>query len=174
MLMRLLKQLVRISRVCVWMIALGVFVLLNCASPDSDGVEDDDSSDDDTIDDDDTATDDDSAGDDDSEPPNNPPTMPTIEIRPEIPVTGDDLLCFMTELSTDPDGDSVSYQYIWTNNGVTTAYDGDTLPASFTEYEHEYTCMVTPTDGQDPTRSGSIKPVEITGVFMKTQSHQLA
>jgi len=26
----------------------------------------------------------------------------------------------------------------------------------------------------DPTRSGSIKPVEITGVFMKTQSHQLA
>jgi len=25
-----------------------------------------------------------------------------------------------------------------------------------------------------PTRSGSIKPVEITGVFMKTQSHQLA
>ncbi len=135
----------RMTRITI----LGLLLLVGCAADDHDTVSDDDIADDDSADDDDIAPDDDSAGDDDTTPPNNPPTMPTIEIRPEIPVTGDDLLCFITEMSTDPDGDSVSYQYLWTNNGVTTAYDGDTMPASFTEYEHEYTCMVTPTDGQD-------------------------
>ena len=65
------------------------------------------------------------------------------------------LVCAIDEESTDADGDAVSYTFAWDVDGApfsdtdTTTEAGDTIPASATSADEEWTCTVTPNDGED-------------------------
>jgi len=88
---------------------------------------------------------------------NNPPTPPTASVSPASPNKGSSLVCSITTQSTDPDGDTVTYMYEWLKDAEATpvytasasSSTSSTLPASVTLVQgSQYTCKVTPSDGQ--------------------------
>jgi hypothetical protein len=85
---------------------------------------------------------------------NTAPTAPGVAIEPEKPGVDDDLVCRVTGPSTDVDFDTVAYTVRWTVDGAaftratTTTITGDTVPAAETEDGQEWTCAVTPNDGE--------------------------
>jgi hypothetical protein len=98
---------------------------------------------------------------------NTVPTQPTVQITPTAPVEGDELLCSVTVDSTDADGDSVDYSFVWTyDDGLgstgtasgamlaTTVYTDDTVLAGETVVDETWTCTVTPNDGTDDGVAG--------------------
>jgi hypothetical protein len=106
---------------------------------------------------------------------NTPPTAPGVAIDPSSPVTGDDLICEVVTPSSDDDGDTVSYTITWEVDGVaypagsldtadtgfswvgptTTTLTDDTVPAEDAALGVEWTCTVTPNDGDDDGPSAS-------------------
>jgi len=87
---------------------------------------------------------------------NSPPTDPSVAIDPGGPGDDDDLICDVTTVSTDADGDSLTYTTTWTRNSSswsgstsTTVYPGDTIDASDTALKDEWSCTVTVSDGTD-------------------------
>lgn len=83
------------------------------------------------------------------------PTAPVVSITPTEPEIGvDDLLCAVDTDSTDVDGDSISYTFEWTVNGVAfnsatdSATDSLVDAADITDGD-EWICTVTPDDGTD-------------------------
>jgi hypothetical protein len=110
-------------------------------------------------------------------PVNDPPTAPVVDVTPNLPLTTDDLVCTVTTLSTDPDGDTITYFYEWYKNGilqsdettVTTALT-DTVSSTKTAKGEVWKCVVTPYDGtvngtsaQDQVTIGN-SPPSIEGV----------
>ena len=94
---------------------------------------------------------------------NNPPTQPTVDVTPDFPSESDDLLCTITIASTDPDGDPITYTYVWDEDGTIIQSNSkpgltDTLDSSKTSDGSTYTCTVTPNDGIDdgPSDSDSV------------------
>ncbi len=92
---------------------------------------------------------------------NSLPTAPTVSISPTDPIEAvDPLLCTSTT-STDADGDTISYTYSWTVDGVsfanptTTVATGDTVPAVSTLSDDVWVCTVTVSDGRGGGNSGS-------------------
>ena len=90
---------------------------------------------------------------------NTAPSDPQISIAPLEPVAGsDDLVCSIDVLSTDSDGDSVVYAYVWTDpsgsvvQSSSTASLTDVLSGSMT-VEGLWTCTVTASDGFDSSQS---------------------
>jgi hypothetical protein len=92
---------------------------------------------------------------------NMPPTAPTISISPEDPTEDDDLVCIVDVDSTDADGDSVSYSIEWMVDGTvytgatTTMETGDTVSSAATGSGEDWTCTLTPNDGEDAGESGT-------------------
>ena len=93
---------------------------------------------------------------------NTPPGAPTVSIDPEEPIAGqDNLVCQVDTDSSDLDADTISYTIAWEVDGVpytaasTTAVAGDTVPAGDTIEEDEWTCTVTPNDGDEDGASAS-------------------
>ena len=91
---------------------------------------------------------------------NTPPIMPHIEITPNPALEGvDDLLCSITTISQDDDGDTVFYEYQWfdpdQNLIQTTSGTADTtdILSSSAIYVGDWTCMVTPSDSEDDGQS---------------------
>jgi hypothetical protein len=89
---------------------------------------------------------------------NTPPTAPTVDVTPDLPVSSDDLTCSASG-STDIDGDSVSYLYAWykdtvLQSGLTTG----TVSSGLTGRGDIWKCEVTPNDGTDngPTGEDSV------------------
>jgi hypothetical protein len=87
---------------------------------------------------------------------NTPPTAPGVFLNPTVPYPGgDDILCEISPGSSDDDGDTVSYGFAWTVDGVafsgatTTTHSGDTVPAASTALDQRWACTVTPNDGED-------------------------
>ena len=80
---------------------------------------------------------------------NRAPGAPDIEITPLLPTIGqDELLCSITNLSSDDDDDSVSYSYAWYLDGVlSSTFTGDTIPSTELMESQEWRCVVTPNDG---------------------------
>ena len=84
---------------------------------------------------------------------NSLPSAPGISLSPSAPIEQiDDLICSVDTLSSDLDGDSISYTFAWTVNGA--AYSGasstafvSTVPASVTTSGELWECSVTPNDG---------------------------
>ena len=82
-------------------------------------------------------------------------TAPTISISPNTPLEQvDDVLCSIDSLSTDTDGDPVTYSFSWTVDGTpfTSSIDTattSTISAFDTNGAEEWECTVTPNDGQD-------------------------
>ncbi|MBN2798254.1 MAG: hypothetical protein JXX28_03840 [Deltaproteobacteria bacterium] len=92
---------------------------------------------------------------------NTPPTQPGLTVDPAEPVEGvDDLVCRISALSTDADGDAVSYTLSWDYDGnafggaSTTSRVGDTIEASYTEAEELWTCSAVPSDGASTGLAG--------------------
>ncbi len=85
---------------------------------------------------------------------NTPPEAPTVSISPAAPTTDDDLAVVIEIGAADPDGDSVSYSYAWYRDGVSTGYTADTLPASATSRDQEWSVVVTPYDADGAGEAG--------------------
>jgi formylglycine-generating enzyme required for sulfatase activity len=86
---------------------------------------------------------------------NTAPSAPGVSIDPAEPSAGvDDIICSMDSGSSDADGDTVTYTITWDVDGspysgaTTTSETGDTIPASATSADEEWTCTVTPNDGE--------------------------
>ena len=77
---------------------------------------------------------------------NTPPNAPSVSISPTMPYTNNDLEAIVVS-GGDLDGDTVSHQYAWYNNGAPTSYTASILPASATSYGEQWTVRVTPNDG---------------------------
>ena len=92
---------------------------------------------------------------------NSPPSPPVVNVTPDLPVTTDDLICSITTLSTDPDGDIVTYAYQWHKDDVlqedlTTSI----VSSNYTAKGQVWECVVTASDGID-TSSGGLDEVII-------------
>ena len=78
---------------------------------------------------------------------NRAPGAPTVSITPTEPMPGvDDLTCIVDVDSIDEDGETVSYQYEWFVNGVSSGVTSSLVPSSNTDYSQVWECVVTPYD----------------------------
>ena len=91
------------------------------------------------------------------------PTAPEISISPATPIeTVDDLICSIDIDSIVPNGGVVSYTFSWLLDGApytgqmaTSVYPADTVPASNIQKEQVWTCVVTPSSGNQDGYSGT-------------------
>ena len=74
---------------------------------------------------------------------NSLPTAPSVDIAPD-PATTTDALTATAYGSTDADGQSVSYAYAWSQNGVLTSYAGQSVPSSATAKGDTWSVEATP------------------------------
>ncbi len=79
---------------------------------------------------------------------NQAPGAFTIAIGPAAPVTTDPLIATILSGSVDPDGDAVTYTYLWLADGLPQDdLASDTVPADRTAKGQTWDVSVTPTDG---------------------------
>ncbi|MEC7983594.1 MAG: hypothetical protein VX278_00440, partial [Myxococcota bacterium] len=76
---------------------------------------------------------------------NRAPSAPTVSLTPDPAYIDDTITCTATG-SSDPDGESVSYTYAWTQNGSDRSENGTTLAGSLSSGD-AIVCTVTPSDG---------------------------
>jgi hypothetical protein len=101
---------------------------------------------------------------------NSGPSAPVVAVTPAEPYSDEDLLCEVTEVSIDPDGDPVTYTASWEVNdapftfGSETIVPGDTVPATYTRPEEVWTCVMKATDGKGGNTLGE------TSVFVDSRS----
>ena len=76
---------------------------------------------------------------------NTPPEAPIVTFSPNPAYVSDTITA--TASSSDADGDSVSYTYAWFQNGNSTIYTSQSVPASATIGGDRWTLQVTPNDG---------------------------
>lgn len=79
---------------------------------------------------------------------NGAPSSATIAVGPAWPADGDTLTCSIVGASVDPDGDVVTYRFAWSVDGTDVGITDDTVAASLTSEGQQWTCIVTPTDGE--------------------------
>lgn len=89
---------------------------------------------------------DDSTPTDDSTPDNTAPTAPEVSIDPATPGDGDPLTVTVLVPSEDPDGNTVTYRYAWTQNGVD-AGSTTSISADLTASGDTWSVSVYPSDG---------------------------
>lgn len=87
---------------------------------------------------------------------NIPPTAPVVEIAPIGPTTADPLSCSITVNSHDADGDTVEYAIVWSVDAVDTAIETFTVEAEMTTRGEVWACTVTPYDGLDYGKPGTV------------------
>ena len=76
------------------------------------------------------------------------PSAPDVSLSPDPAVTADDLVASIDTDSVDPEGDTVTYSYAWSVDGVaSSASTTATLPASATAKGELWTVTVIPNDG---------------------------
>ncbi|GDX81987.1 hypothetical protein LBMAG42_37980 [Deltaproteobacteria bacterium] len=81
-----------------------------------------------------------------------PPDIPTVEISPNSPRTGDALTARVS--SSDDDDDALTFAYTWTKNGQ--FYSNETsVPAGVVAHFEEWGCDVTANDGYTSSRAGT-------------------
>lgn len=94
---------------------------------------------------------------------NTAPVATSVTLSPTSPNTNDALVA--TASGTDIDGDSVSFTYSWSINGVLSAASGATLSGStYFDRDDVVTVTITPTDGSDagtPLTSSAITVVNL-------------
>ncbi|MBK9369809.1 MAG: hypothetical protein IPN01_26510 [Deltaproteobacteria bacterium] len=107
---------------------------------------------------------------------NTAPTLTSVSLTPTAPSETDTLTCTPSG-AADVDGDSVSYEYAWTVNGVLISTTTSTLGSSFWQKGDTISCAVTPTDGVDDGAAVSSASVtvgngapSITGVTISPSS----
>lgn len=86
---------------------------------------------------------------------NTPPGAPSVSVTPSGATAGDDLDCGVDVVSTDADGDAVTYTMSWTVDGVdytaatTTTWPADTVDGADVGDTEAWVCTATPNDGDD-------------------------
>ena len=79
---------------------------------------------------------------------NGTPTAPTVEITPDPADTTSTLTASLTAPSTDPEGASIGYSYVWLkNNVIQGSQTAQSIAASDTVKGDQWTVRVTPNDG---------------------------
>ena len=73
-----------------------------------------------------------------------PPSSPTVEVAPVTPFENTELSCTIVEESVDPNGDEVSYSYVWRVDGVEIGFTEPVVPSDMPALCEEWTCVVTP------------------------------
>lgn len=86
---------------------------------------------------------------------NTPPTQPGVSISPSAPEPEDDLICTVSNPSSDADNDSVTYYYEWWQNGSITALTSYVVDESYTAHGDVWECRVYPDDGEDTGTYGT-------------------
>ncbi|MBM3131676.1 MAG: hypothetical protein FJZ95_01410, partial [Chloroflexi bacterium] len=106
--------------------------------------------------------------------PVNPPTAPSVNVTPNLPEYGNDLVCAITAESVDPEGDPVTYSYAWFKDGVLQPeLTTDTVDTSYTEWGETWRCVVTPTDGILNGPSAENEVSIDTGIWTKFSGMQV-
>ena len=101
---------------------------------------------------------------------NTAPEAPTIHIEPSPATSNDALTVVFDAGSYDADGDRITYEYYWYQNGVDSGYTSNPLPASATNRDDVWTVYVVPNDGttEGPSGLDSVtignSPPTLTGV----------
>ena len=104
---------------------------------------------------------------------NTVPEAPTLAFNPTSPGAGVDAIqCEIDTASYDADGDTVSYSFAWTGDGVaypsgfggatgptTTTHTDDTVPAADSDLALDWICTVTPSDGDDGASESALVTV---------------
>lgn len=95
-------------------------------------------------------------------PGNEAPGAATIAVSPALPTDGDDLTCEVRTPAADPDGDTVTYRYAWSVDGVDSGLSASEVANSFTSVGQVWVCTVTPTDGalDGPAATASVTIVD--------------
>jgi len=86
---------------------------------------------------------------------NTAPTTPTVLIDPAAPEPEDSLYCSIQTVSTDADGDAITYYYAWYVNGVLNGESTNVLEYIQTEHGDTVECEVIPNDGEDDGVGGT-------------------
>lgn len=86
---------------------------------------------------------------------NRAPSAPTVSISPAAPADDDVLTCVIDTESVDPDGDTLTYAYAWSVDGADAGVSSATVNAALTEVGQAWTCVVTASDGELESSSGS-------------------
>ncbi len=86
---------------------------------------------------------------------NRAPSAPVVSITPAAPTDDDVLTCVIDTESVDPDGDAVTYSYAWSVDGVDAGVSAASVNAARTEVGQAWTCVVTASDGELESSSGS-------------------
>ncbi len=92
------------------------------------------------------------------------PSAPAVELRPRFPFAQSEALnCLMTGISSDADGDPITYSVAWTVDDhpyagpvATTSLPGDTIAPEDTERGETWTCAITPNDSEEDGPAGSV------------------
>lgn len=75
---------------------------------------------------------------------NDVPSAPQITIEPASPLPSDDLSCVIVTPSVDPEGDPISYYFVWSRDGTEVIFDQSIVSASATAAGEQWMCSVTP------------------------------
>jgi len=87
---------------------------------------------------------------------NSIPSQPTVDVVPNEPKITDNLFCNITKLSSDIDGDSLTYKYKWYKNNILQAgLTGNIVNSSNLAKNDEWKCNVSANDGEIDSLEGS-------------------
>lgn len=86
---------------------------------------------------------------------NSAPSTPQPAISPTAPRTGDNLVCSVQTASVDPDGDPITYEYSWLQDGVATANTTQVVSSASTTKGENWTCLVSASDGTATSGTGT-------------------
>lgn len=81
---------------------------------------------------------------------NSLPSAPRVRLTPEAPRSSDGLTCELAEEARDPDGDALSYRFVWWKNGVEQPLSPATqrIPARMTRPNERWRCGAEASDGE--------------------------
>ena len=102
-----------------------------------------------------------------STPTNSAPSAPVVAVAPISPTDAQDLVCTISQASSDVDGDAVTYQFAWTKNGQPFAAavanaTSSTVSADATAAGDVFACAASASDGKATGPSST--PVSVTVV----------
>jgi hypothetical protein len=88
--------------------------------------------------------------------PNRGPSAPLVAIEPDAPTTDDPLRAVLRAPALDPDGDAVSYRYVWYRDGaLAPEHTAEVVPASATSKGERWAVTAIPSDGRLDGTAGS-------------------
>ena len=100
-------------------------------------------------------------------PSNSAPSAPVVQVAPSSPTDTQDLVCTVAQASSDPNGDTLTYQFAWTKNGQPFAAavantTSSTVSADATSAGDVFACAASASDGKTTGPSSAAVSVTVT------------